>query len=70
MNTLIPIEKMEEMIGEAQAKYSDICLKYNKGITMPHKCRTFNDCFTIAYRKILFWFDTPDRSTHIIERKL
>ena len=70
MNTLIPINIMEDMIGEAQAKYSDMCKEYNKGIAMPDKCRTFNDCFTISNNKILFWFDTPDKSTHLVTKEM
>ena len=26
---------------------------------------SFNECFTIDRGMIIFWFDTPDRSTHI-----
>ena len=31
---------------------------------------TFDDCFTIYNKKLIFWFNTADMSTHCIEFNL
>jgi hypothetical protein len=30
----------------------------------------FDECFTVEGRKIIFWFNTEDQTTHIIFEKL
>ncbi len=30
---------------------------------------SFSECFTIDERAVILWYDTPDRSTHVIVMK-
>ena len=32
--------------------------------------KSFGDCFTVQDNKLYFWFDTPDRSTHVLEKEV
>ena len=51
-------EIRQELIRQAREEFKEI-----------HPCsskRDFSDCFTIEDRRVCFWFNTTDRSTHLL----
>ena len=46
------------MINEARERYSKILPCSNK--------EKFSDCFTVDCDQLLFWFNTEDKSTHVL----
>ena len=52
----------ETMISLALQQYEQISPCGNRGC--------FSECFTHADGFLIFWFDTPDRSTHVVWRKV
>jgi hypothetical protein len=52
----------ENMIRKAMNRYKNIapCAKY----------RSLEDCFTVEEDKIYFWFNTEDKSTHVLSAEM
>ena len=51
-------EIKKELIKQAQEKYKDIapCSAHEH----------LDECFTLEGEKVFFWFNTPDRTTHLL----
>lgn len=41
-----------------------------KGVYPVKSHDKLSDCFTIEENMIMFWFNTPDQSTHVITEKM
>ncbi|WP_155851799.1 hypothetical protein [Chitinivibrio alkaliphilus] len=52
----------KQLIQEAQKSFSNIRPCSSKG--------SFQDCFSVEGDSLLFWFNTPDNSTHIMTADL
>lgn len=55
-------ELKEKMINDAREKYQSIFPCSTR--------RKLDDCFTVEKNRMLFWFNTEDRSTHILAADL
>ncbi len=57
------MEKLKQgLIQKAKSKYGTI---YPCGNT-----ELFSDCFTKYNKKVQFWFNTEDESTHLVEESM
>jgi hypothetical protein len=50
------------MIAEARKKHGD-------GITPCTSKSSLHDCFTVENGRVIFWYNTPDGSTHTIIKR-
>lgn len=51
----------ERLMKQARQQYSEI---------FPCSGKNWEDCFSVASGKLLFWFNTPDGQTHIVGEEL
>jgi hypothetical protein len=58
------------MMGELEKKLMKKAIRRHKTIfPCPHR-GTFETCFTREPDRILFWYNTKDRSTHLVSARL
>lgn len=57
-------------MGELKQKLIERALSEYEQIFPCGSATLFDDCFTTTADKLLFWFNTKDESTHLLEEVL
>jgi len=58
------------MMGELERKLMQKAIQKHKKIYPCSRKESFEHCFTRETDRILFWYNTKDRSTHLISTRL
>ena len=57
-------------MGELKKQLIRRALEKHKKILPCMRRKNFNACFTEEEDNLLFWYNTPDRSTHVVSAKM
>ena len=67
---LFHLKHYEESMGEIERKLIKRAIERHKKIFPCARRGNFDACFTREDNRLLFWYNTTDKSTHVVSAKM